>query len=155
MDIKVAMDIFDIYFLDESPGADLPGCQLGEICISSFREKFVSDVTFWPRFKYEQQWIAAAMRIMTGDRVAMITSLNEPSLSNFVRWWALYRDGNSIAIQQQLCFLEELREPFDPEVVDKFVEPRRTISEDGQSISEWYTTVAAISEFLTRRSRSS
>jgi hypothetical protein len=147
------MDIFDIYFMDDSSSADMPHCNIGEICIGSFREKFASDTTFWPRSRYEQQWIAAARQIMTAARAAMITSLVEPSSSNFVRWWALYRDGDSIAMQEQLCFLDELHESFDPERVGRYVRQRETISEDGQPISEWFTTVAAVSDFLKRRSR--
>jgi hypothetical protein len=147
------MNLFDIYFLNDVSGTDMPGYHSGEIRVGTFCENFVVDVSFWPRARYEQQWLSAAALIMTVDRAAMIVSLGEPSSSNFVRWWALYRDGDSVAMQEQICFLDELGTPFDPERVEKYVRPRETASEEGQPISEWYTTVTAISDFLKRRSR--
>lgn len=152
------MDEFDIYFLsaeNRMPPPDDPevqGCRYGEIRIGSFRERFLSAVTFWSEARYEQQWIEAAKRILTDGKTALMSSVTEPASTNFVRWWAMYRDGETIVVQEQLCFLDKLTEQFDPEAVERFVSPRETISEDGEKISEWTTTVSAMRAFLDRRS---
>lgn len=145
------MGNFDIRFVQDGEAGPPPGCCFGEIRIESFRELFVSGITFWGREDYERQWTGAASRILTGDRTAMIVSLSDPSSANFVRWWAMYREREVVFIQEQLCFLDELTEKFDPDMVDKFVRPRETTSEDGQAISEWSIAVSAVREFLERQ----
>ncbi len=147
------MDFFDIHFTGDAPRKDMPDCIFGQICIGLFREKFLSDVTYWPRARYEQQWLDAALSIRTSSHGALITSICEPSSSDFVRWWALYREGSSVVVQEQICFLDELHDPFEPDRVEAFVRPRMTTSEDGQPISEWVTSVAAVEEFARRRAR--
>jgi len=64
----------------------------------------------------------------------------------------MYRDRDIIYFQEQIRFLAELSEAFDPDAVEKFVLPRDTISEDGEAISEWSTTVSTVRDFLSRAS---
>lgn len=149
------IDLLDIYFLNDAPRPSVPGCVFGEIRIGSFCERFASSVLYWSRARYEQQWISAAKHIIHGERAAMITSLEDPACSNFVRWWALYREVDSIVMQEQVYFLDEHPGPFDPELVHQHVINRETVSESGEPVSEWFTSVASIVDFLRRRSAAS
>jgi hypothetical protein len=145
------MGNFYFRFIPDDEGNPPPGCCFGEVCIGSFRERFLSDVTFWRRADYEKQWASAASSILSGDKTGLIVSLPDPSSANFVRWWAMYREGEVVFLQEQICFLDELSEKFDPDMVYKFVRSRETTSEDGQAISEWSTTVSAVRGFLDRQ----
>ncbi|MEZ4299424.1 MAG: hypothetical protein R3B70_31020 [Polyangiaceae bacterium] len=146
------MGTFDIRFLNDRPPVPPYDGAVGEISIDSFRERFVVDLSFWSRDRYMQQWVKAARDIVQKDRTALITSLVHPSSASFISWWALYRDGESVVVQQQLCFIDALDRPFDPERVEEFVSPRETTSEDGQEISEWLTTLEDVTRFAARAS---
>jgi hypothetical protein len=47
-----------------------------------------------------------------------------------------------------LIFLDELPAEFDPARPWLSVQPRSTVDEDGNRISEWHTDMAAIRAFL-------
>ncbi len=142
------MDRFSLEFIDQDVG-ELAGCRFGEICIGVFRERFASDLTYWTAEKYERQWLDASSQIMITNKTAFITSITEPSASNFLRWWAMYREDDIIRLQEQLCFLDQLSGRFDPEHVARFVRDRSTFSA-GQKISEWSTTISSVREFVER-----
>lgn len=148
------MSKFNIRFIPNEDVDTRADCCYGELCIESLRERFVVDITFWERADYEKQWLRAALNIVDGDKSALIVSVTNPATSNFVRWWAMYRDQDTIYFQEQIRFLAELSDAFDPYAVEKFVLPRETVSEDGEAISEWSTTVSTVRDFLSRASSS-
>ncbi|MEC3894607.1 hypothetical protein [Nocardiopsis sp. LDBS1602] len=47
-----------------------------------------------------------------------------------------------------IIFLDELERGFNPLEPWSSVRPRLTVDEDGNSISEWRTSVSAVREFL-------
>ena len=146
------MGNFDIRFIPDGTADSPSECRVGEVRIESFCERFVADVTFWRQAEYEKQWLDAALKIVGGDKTALIVSVSEPATANFVRWWAMYRNEHVIFVQEQIRFLDELSELFDPCAVERFVLPRETVSEDGELISEWSTTVSAVRDFIARAS---
>jgi hypothetical protein len=95
--------------------------------------------------------LEAAHRVARGADGVFVTSITDPANSNFLRWWAAYRDGDAVVFQEQICFLAELSEEFNPERPEPALRPRETKSEDGQPRSEWVVDVAALIEFAVRR----
>jgi hypothetical protein len=144
---------FEIRFLSAPETPAPSGSAYGEIRIGSFRERFESDLSFWSTSDYERQWRTGASRILQTDRAALITSMGDPSSANFIRWWPMYRQGEMVIFHEHLLFLEELTTPFDPEMTEKFVRDRETLTEDGQPISEWTTSLDTIRAFLTAAQR--
>jgi contact-dependent growth inhibition (CDI) system CdiI-like immunity protein len=136
---------FDIRFVDDEGAPEKT--RFGEILIGSFRERFLSDMTFWTEAEYEGQWRDAVSQVVTLDKAALITSITEPSTTNFIRWWAMYRDGETVVFNDQVFFLSEAKEPFAAHATGRFVPERETVSETGQPISEWSTTTAALRAF--------
>lgn len=144
------MTTFDIRFI-QAPNDEDPKLAWGEIQIGAFSERFRSDVSYWGTERYERQWLDAVSNLLRGhDRTALLTSLVNPETANFVRFWTLHRVGDAIAVQEQICFMDSLHEPFDPESVERFVPPRETVTEDGHRISEWSTTIASLQAFVDR-----
>ena len=41
------------------------------------------------------------------ERSALITSVGEPGTANFVFWWPLYADGETVRVQHHVLFLSE------------------------------------------------
>jgi hypothetical protein len=146
------MEEFWIRFLDKWGSGDLSGTRFGEIKIGHFRETFLADVaSYWDEKKYETQWMKALSNILIGERSALITQITDPSNSNFIRWWAMYHEGDVVRFQDEMIFLEQLSGPFDPNEVERFVRPRMTITEEGDEISEWCTTTSSVRAFLHDR----
>jgi hypothetical protein len=51
-------------------------------------------------------------------------------------------------VQNRLLFLDQLPHDFDPAAPWDSVGPRRTVTEDGDQISEWRVSLDDIREFL-------
>lgn len=123
---------------------------VGSIHIDDFSETFQVDLSYWDIGDYLAQWRAGLTRIAEGEvSSCIISSISRPQSANFVFLWLLYRDGGHVFVQQQVLFLDELEGPFDPTEPYRHVPPRVTISDDGDDISEWETSIDAIERFVS------
>lgn len=109
------------------------------------------DLSYWSVPEYQESWINALTVIdaESDSTSCLISSITDPENSNFIFCWPLYRDGDDVYIQNSIIFLEELSGEFAPEEPWRFVEPRSTVDEDGNKISEWKTSIGAVREFLS------
>jgi hypothetical protein len=165
--------MFDIYLTGEiATEEDDPDFKAvwEEIRIGAFRERFVARVVSWGAEQYEKQWESALREIVAGSTpTALITDHVEPKLSsgNSLCWWPLYREGDSVYIQNQLRrlyrkgdtgymqdqlassgpldLLFSLQRPW------KSIKERKIVGAEGSKISEWATTVESIEDCLGRR----
>jgi contact-dependent growth inhibition (CDI) system CdiI-like immunity protein len=145
--------MFDLYF-SEGPTADDDGWwhAVGTIVLGEDRDGFAVSLEWWGRAAYEQQWLAAAKRLVNGaERVMFLGSYNGPEAA-FHFAWPAWRDGDLVHVQNWLVLTEQLPTPFEPDEADRFVRRRQTISEDGEPISEWDVSLADVQAFLERRS---
>jgi hypothetical protein len=128
------------------------GGAVGRITVRGFEETFPMDLTYWGAEKYRASWVKALRVLERGDDATscLISSITDPSTSNFVFCWPLYRSQDLVYVQNSIIFLEELDEDFDPDRPWRFVEPRSTVAEEGHEISEWQTTVDEVRDFLRR-----
>lgn len=114
----------------------------GQIIISEFEESFLSSLSFWTKTQYQEHWNEAVTRLIRGEeKSALITSIPELEYANFISWWPMWRVHNTVYIQNQILFLNELHKPFDVSHWFDFVEDRQTQSEDGVLLSEWSLTL--------------
>lgn len=128
---------------------DQPEQALGRVEIGDFSEHFRIDTSYWDRVAYETQWKTAVRRLLEGERHScLIQSMANPAIAKFLFWWPLYRlEDERVAVQNQIVFLEEIGEPFDPREPFRFVRARETLNEEGQPISEWTTTLSELAEY--------
>ncbi|MBE2197435.1 MAG: hypothetical protein IAE79_02420 [Anaerolinea sp.] len=142
---------FSIVFLND-PEIAQGSSKKGIITIGKFQEKFESFLGYWTQQDYEQSWINALTRIVTGEtRSCLITSMIDPHIANFITWWPLYRIDQAVYIQNQLLFMENVSGKFDPYHPYKWIPDRKMFNETGIRISEWETTVRSLQEFLVIR----
>ena len=145
---------FDVVFVDSVGDASPVGRKetKGRIQIGSLEESFFAVLTVWSMRKYMLQWIDAVERIERGgDKSAIITCLQSPQGEVLGFWWVLYRmPGNQFAVQEQLILRDVVGDSFLPSRYYDFIQPHETTSDDGSPISEWYTTLAELSEFKQR-----
>lgn len=101
------------------------GEELGEITVGDFVERFA----FWP--SKAPDWTAELQRLIDGAPVIVLVHDTRSA-------WIIYREGDACFVQQRLS------------VSGRFggLLPRRTKTEDGDSISEWSTTIEEIMRFV-------
>ena len=123
----------------------------GIITIGGFREGFLSLQSFWNAAQYESHWRTAIGRILNSDVTScLITSIADPSQTQLLFWWPLYREGNYIYLQNGILFFAQSQLPFDPDDPFASVPPRTMIDDDGRRILEWKLNVRDLEAFLGR-----
>jgi hypothetical protein len=165
--------MFDIFLTGEivtdQDDRDFKGVW-GEIRIGAFRERFVAGVASWSAEQYEKQWESALRNIVTASTpTALITDYVEPNLSSgtSLLWWPLYREGDSVYIQNQLRILYRkgdsvymqdqlasagpLDLQFSLQRPWESIKERKIVNGEGEKISEWATNVEYIEDCLARR----
>lgn len=129
---------------------DEDGKPLGIIVIGSFTERFGLALGPWSTADYERQWTRALAALVesTAARVALMTWSAPPDVVMIRRAWMLRREGDVVSIQENLFIPgeHEFEVADDGSVIDE--RPWSSESDDGEQVSEWTTTVAAIRAFL-------
>jgi len=122
----------------------------GRIQIGSWSEPFVCDTEYWSSSEYIRHWRDSIGRIVgRSQKSALLVSMGDPERMNFLRWWAMYRDGDTVVFQEQMFFLRSPHDrTFSAQSIETFVSERKTMSDDGDSVSEWSIPVEALAEFL-------
>ena len=114
--------------------------QMGQIQIDDFKETFFMDFGFWGKAEYEAHWLTASRALADGLDVSFIQSMQAPESANFFRIWAAYPRANEVVFQEQILFLGDGRS-FNIQEPHLNAHPYHSLSEDGDEISEWRTTI--------------
>jgi len=137
-------------FDEQDPFVALGELKLGEDC-----EHFGSILGFWRVDDYEESWLAALRRLVSGASVSCLaTSVIDPSNANFLEVWPLYQEEGSVYVQNSLIFPDQLSREFNPAAPWESIDPRSVIDEDGEAISEWRVSLDDVREFLESNSLS-
>lgn len=136
---------FQIGVSDE---VDEDGFPLGIIQIGESTERFTLLSGYWSPEDYLRHWCDALGRLVQGaPAVALVTRMSSPDENGIRQAWVLFRCGQDVYVQERLFVPDEpVRFDEDEHLVN--LEPRQTIGEEGERISEWVTNVAAIQSFL-------
>jgi hypothetical protein len=121
----------------------------GRITLGEFSEEFVAPLVFWMADDYRRQWREAAERISDGcERSCFVAAMRESPLDGAIFLWPAYRDGEAVYIQHKLVLPGLVEGGFDPSNPYAQVGERRTVSEEGELISEWQVAVGDVARFL-------
>jgi CdiI N-terminal domain len=122
----------------------------GRIVIDDFTETFRAPLGFWHESDYRRSWRRAfeVLNANPHSTSCLMTSMTDPSDSNFLVCWPMYREDENVYLQNAMIFLDEIEEGFDPEMPWGYVGPRQTQDEDGNKISEWTTSVSSLRKFF-------
>lgn len=124
----------------------------GIIKIGSFEESFEIFTDHYTSHDYLRQWNTALSKIVTGEKkiVTLMTSWFPPNLKANLSAWVLYRENDTVYIHEKIYIPDEHEFGLDDNGVVIENEPRETISEEGDQISEWKTSVEEINKFLAK-----
>ena len=143
--------MFDIYLTDEVVPESDGHAVYGKIQIEDYSETFVASMVGWTRAQYEQHWREACQRLIRdGKESALISSNEEPSWSEFLVWWPLYRDGDVVYVRNELMIYAQLTEHFSIGNPWASIRKRKIVNDEGLKISEWETTIQSIERYLER-----
>lgn len=117
---------------------------IGKIRIGNFSETFHVPLSYWTRDKYRSQWKAAIYKLIHGEnKVALITSMYSPKcklhpLVEDVPHRRKYTHSKSSVVYGRPRQKNLMRKIY------QFIPERRTLTEDGDSISEWIISLKDI-----------
>jgi hypothetical protein len=74
--------------------------------------------------------------------------MRDPAAAHFPLWWVMHRAGDTLFVQNQILFLDNLSPPFNPNDPFSSISGRRTINEGGEEISEWTVSIKDVESFL-------
>jgi hypothetical protein len=146
-------DEFSIEVLDETASENQipsPHSQaVGRIRVGGFTEIFPIDLSFWSVNEYRTSWWRAltALEQVETTTSCLISSITDPGRSNFISCWPMYREGDVVYVQNSIILLDELDEAFDPQEPWRYVQPRCSVDEDGNRVSEWVTSWPQVRRF--------
>ena len=106
----------------------------GTLILGSETEAFLTSFDHWQPEDYKRQWREAVSLIVNaGSKSALITEMPAPSGANFIRWWPMWRFGESVKLNEQLLFMVDLKTPFDIENPYTHVGEYRELNEAGSA----------------------
>lgn len=132
---------------------DCADMAIGRIVIGGFTETFAMPLGFWVISDYRSSW-CRALAVLEGrlnSVSCLMVSMTEPEFTNFLFCWPLYRDGDTVYIQNSMIILDEVRSEFDPDQPWFSISPRCIVDDDGNRISEWATSMLSMREFVRIR----
>lgn len=144
--LNVAIEVIEIERVRQSP---TPMVGVGRISVGDFSESFEMALGWWNADLYRASWRKALDVLEFGDDAVscLVSFITDPSVSNFIFCWPLYRKSDTVFVQNAVLFLDELPEPFDASHPWLSVRPRAVRDEDGNRISEWTTSMVEIRRF--------
>lgn len=145
--------MFDIRLTAEVPAELEAGVSAvyGSIQIGEFNETFVTSLAEWPPERYQLQWREAAQRLVKGAaKSAFVTSFLPPNKWLYFVWWPCYRIDENVYIQNQLRFDEQIPS-FAVEHLYDYIDDRKTVTDDGEQISEWELPLESLRDYVNRR----
>jgi len=144
---------FQISFVDREingRAVDAESVQPGRLVIGDYEEGFESSISFWSVQDYERSWRVSLERILRlASTSCLITSMYDPANANFLVWWPLYREGDLVYIQNQILFLVDIRDDFNPTNPYNHVPKRQVVNSDGDPISEWTASIRDIQSWVS------
>lgn len=110
----------------------------GALHLSGRDEFFALPLSYWTRNQYIENWKSSVSNgLGMGRNTAIITSMRNPKVTNFVSVWAFYYGGEEVYVQNRIIFFADLGEVFNVEQLSGYIGIRSTHNEDGARISEW------------------
>lgn len=143
--------MFNIEFINSVPTSEekKENSFYCRISVGDFTEEFLASMSYWDRSKYEKQWAEGLFKIIQGEaKSCLVACMYDPENANFISIWSLYNLHNAVVVQNNLIFIDELDTKFNERNLYLSIPERETVTEDGEPISEWYTSKEEIMDYL-------
>lgn len=123
----------------------------GQIQIGNFEERFEMLLGYWTIDDYKKQWKLGLERILNHNESCLVAEIQDPQKAPWLVTWVLYRDGNTIYIQNHTLVkksdIKALKQKsFTFDNYYEYINPRGRSEE----VSEWVTDLDSIKKFLAK-----
>lgn len=111
-----------------------------EIAIGDFKETTPLFTDFWSASTYEAQWKGALLSLASGavQRCILVIDIRPPSISAGIVFWALFREGEKVFLQQRFLRERDVSLISSPLAIEKQIAPRiQGAAEEQARVSEW------------------
>lgn len=138
---------FSISFGEPRPGERARG----EIVLGEHRESFPLMTTFWTCEMYRAQWMNALQSLVNQqvEKCILITDIQPIEESAGISYWALFRQGDSVYVQERFSRERPAQLIGEARVAESFIDERiRGTPEEHAEVSEWMLSMSDISRFL-------
>lgn len=147
-------DVFQVAFVDEF-AVDEEGWvhAEGELILGDHRERFLSDLSRLTIAEYQAQWRAGIQRMVDGAHFSAFWSSFPPDADSQGFAWVLHRVRDEVYVQERLVFGQPsggVPEWSSVSPWQGLERPREVCTADGEQVSEWRVTLAALREFVAR-----
>ena len=122
-----------------------------ESIIGGHKEIVPLITTLWTREAYESQWMDALQALTDGrvDCCVLITDVQPPEDSSGVTYWAMYREGCNVYLQEQFSRDRTALLIGPARAVVPHIPPRIQGSPEEQSeVSEWVLPIEDVRKFV-------
>jgi len=120
----------------------------GLIRLGDQEECFFAPISFWGRQEYLSSWYSSLCCGLEGRKHSvLVTSMLDPEFANFLMVWVLYFVGESVHIQNNVVFLNDVVPGFNVDDVNSYFGAREVVNEDGDRISEWVVPLSEVLSF--------
>lgn len=118
----------------------------GQIVIGDYYERLYMPIADWPIERYKQQWKERLERIAKNDVSCLVATVQHLGLNALVELWALYKEKDTMVLQNKLLTRDMLKETNSPLDLNKltirtcygYVNPlRKTVTRNGNKVLEW------------------
>jgi hypothetical protein len=143
---------FDIIVIKQQPKYYFgEKCQLCEIEIGGFYERFAAPIETWPIEKYLEQWESAVNQIVNGVMKAyLVAAMRQPKKTNFIVVYSLYREGYRVFVRNQMILCKGNEKQINTEEVIDLINDREVRNQCEEKISEWETSLEDLECYLQR-----
>ncbi|AQU86332.1 hypothetical protein B0W47_01430 [Komagataeibacter nataicola] len=143
-----AQIMFDLFFTSEGRMFGEAGYN-GSIKIGNFSENFFSNNIFFNARQYQEQWLAAAERVLSNGKSYFLVNVYDPDMANFFTSWPCSVIDGTVYIQNQIIFADQycLSDILSFQTNLGEIE---FIDEDGEKFSTWQTDLHAMQQFRTK-----
>lgn len=145
---------FSIIFIDDPvpPGLLRSGeeASFAEIEIGDFKERLLVPFDNWKAQDYIRNWKSELDDFLnrSSSIAVLVVEMYNPDYANFIKCWTLYREGDQVAVVNNVIFLEDIKEPLSANTLHDYVDKERLeYTEEGDKVSSWYTTENEISRW--------
>lgn len=118
---------------------------VASIKINDFYETLHIPVDWWDINEYKQQWKEAVENLRKHGKSCLIVAIHNPKIDLYLNWWVLYKEGNTVYIQNQMFIDHTYKEFLGNTIITRencynFISERSITNEYGDKISEWSVT---------------
>lgn len=128
----------------------------GKVVFRNFEEPFRTTNKFWSKDQYYTHWIKELKALINGNKLktGLITDMQDPtSKHSCIDVFSMYKFESITYIQNRILVIEEMKEKFNPELIEQYIYDRQIYSEDGDKLSEWQVSVQDIKDFLATQTK--